>query len=1328
MQNFVHLHVHSQYSILDGQASIPRLVDKAMADGMPGIALTDHGNMFGVKEFYNYIKKQNCKKHDKIKNLKKLLAALETLMSEHADMAAYLADRKLELVELEKNKDSLPENAVAYSKAKNHVEQVEAMDKEFGFSASTAREKIAKLEAVPDFKPIIGCEVYVARRALHLKDKTFKGDQSGYHLVLLAKNATGYHNLIKIVSKAWTEGFYMRPRTDRTELEKYHEGLICCSACLGGEIPKRITNDQFEEAEEAVRWYKRVFGDDYYLELQLHKATVARANHEAYPMQLKVNEHLKRLAQKYDIKLVCTNDVHFIDEENAEAHDRLICLSTSKDLDDPKRMLYSKQEWLKTREEMAKIFGDVPEAMANTVDICNQVEHYSIDHAPIMPTFAIPEEFGTEEEYRSRLTEKDLFDEFTRDENGNVVMSEEDAHKKIERLGGYDKLYRIKFEADYLAHLTFIGAKKRYGDPLSEEVRERLTFELHIMKTMGFPGYFLIVQDFITAARDLLDVSVGPGRGSAAGSAVAYCLGITQVDPIAYDLLFERFLNPDRISLPDIDIDFDDDGRGRVLNWVTQKYGKEKVAHIITYGTMATKSAIKDVARVQKLPLEDSNRLCKLVPEKTSEGKKVKNLAHAIELVPELKEAEQSTDPTLHDTIEYAKMLEGNVRNTGVHACGTIICRDDITDWVPVSTADDKETGEKMLVTQYEGSVIEDTGLIKMDFLGLKTLSIIKDAVENVFYTRGIKVDIDDFSIITDPVTYKLYCEGRTVGTFQFESAGMQKYLRELQPSTFEDLIAMNALYRPGPMDYIPQFIARKHGKEPIVYDIPIMEKYLKDTYGITVYQEQVMLLSRLLGGFTRGESDTLRKAMGKKLKDKLDELKPKFITGGQKNGHEPKVLEKIWADWEKFASYAFNKSHATCYSWVAFQTAYLKANYPAEYMAAVLSRNFSNIDQITLYMGECRRMGINVFGPDVNKSLQNFSADADGNVRFGLAAIKGVGEAAVKSIIDERRVNGEFKDIYDFMERVNFSSVNSKCIENMAKAGAFDSLIDFHRSKLTAQDMHSREGDTMLQQLIRYGTKYQADRQNVLHSLFGGLELAVEVARPTMPVCMEVPKIEMLKAEREIVGLYLSAHPLDDYKYILDDMCSANLGDFKDIANSQPRDVSFGGMVVDSVHLTSKQGRPYGRFKMEDYSGETHEFSLFGHDYENLRKYMYRDYLLYVKGKIQPRRFQSKENVATGRTEMELKITSIVQMHEVEEQIKEMFITLPLSYLTDSFATDLIERVQTSKGKTTLRIKIADQENNIAVQMYSKKYKVSVREMIDFCKQNGLAGKYTIK
>ena len=1128
--DFVHLHVHSQYSILDGQASIQKLVDKAMRDGQPGIALTDHGNMFGIKEFYNYVKKVKGKYKAQAAEAEARLAALVDGSQAPADPA----------------------------------------------EIARCRAELADLKRKAAFKPIIGSEVYVARR--RMQDKEGKPDQSGYHLILLAKNLKGYHNLIKIVSKAWTEGFYMRPRTDRVELEKYHEGLICCSACLAGEVPRAITADDMQKAEEAILWHKKLFGDDYYLELQLHKATVERANHEAYPMQLKVNEHLRRLAAKHGVRLVCTNDVHFVDEDNAEAHDRLICLSTGKDLDDPKRMLYSKQEWLKTREEMAAIFGDVPEAMATTVEICEQVETYSIDHSPIMPTFEIPAEFGTEEGYRQRFSEKDLFDEFTQDENGNVVLSEEEARKKIEKLGGYDKLYRIKLEADYLRKLTMDGARKRYGEQLTDEQQERLNFELHIMKTMGFPGYFLIVQDFIRAAREELDVSVGPGRGSAAGSAVAYCLGITQIDPIAYDLLFERFLNPDRISLPDIDVDFDDDGRGRVLNWVTQKYGKEKVAHIITYGTMATKMAIKDVARVQKLLLAESDRLCKLVPDKIPDKKL--NLPNAIEYVPELKAAAESDNPVLRDTMRYAQMLEGNVRGTGVHACGTIICRDDITDWVPVSTADDKETGQKMLVTQYEGSVIEDTGLIKMDFLGLKTLSIIKDAVENIRLTTGRKIDIDDFSIIDDPATYKLFCEGRTVGTFQFESPGMQKYLRELQPSTFEDLIAMNALYRPGPMDYIPDFIARKHGRSPIVYDIPVMEKYLKDTYGVTVYQEQVMLLSRLLANFTRGESDTLRKAMGKKLKDKLDALKPKFIKGGQANGHDPKVLEKIWGDWEKFASYAFNKSHATCYSWVAFQTAYLKANYPSEYMAAVLSRNLTNVEQLTIYMNECKRMGINVLGPDINESMLQFSANKQGDVRFGLAAIKGVGEAAVESIIAERTKNGRFKDIYDFIERVDYSLVNRKCLENIAYAGGYDSISGFSRCKFFGVDQRDNNGVTYIEQLMRYGQRYQSEKNNAQQSLFGGDTGTTDITPPVIPACAEWSQLEKLNKEREVIGLYLSAHPLDDYKVIIRNMCKTQVGDLDHLDELKGKEIAVAGMVVAVQNLTTKTGKPWGKLQ----------------------------------------------------------------------------------------------------------------------------------------------------
>ena len=1268
MPQFVHLHVHTQYSILDGQASVQRLVDKAMADGQPGIAVTDHGDMFGIKEFYNYVQKVKGKCKDKAAEAEARIAALRDGTETCADPAAEIAKCERQLEE--------------------------------------CRRKLA-------FKPIIGCEVYVARRRLH--DKEGKPDQSGYHLILLAKNLKGYHNLIKIVSKAWTEGFYMRPRTDRAEIEKYHEGLICCSACLAGEVPRAITANDLEKAEESIRWHKKVFGDDYYLELQLHKATVERANHEAYPMQLKVNEHLRRLAAKHGVRLVCTNDVHFVDEDNAEAHDRLICLSTGKDLDDPKRMLYSKQEWLKTREEMAAIFGDVPEAMATTVEICEQVETYSIDHSPIMPTFEIPAEFGTEEGYRQRFSEKDLFDEFTQDENGNVVLSEEEARKKIEKLGGYDKLYRIKLEADYLRKLTMDGARKRYGEQLTDEQQERLNFELHIMKTMGFPGYFLIVQDFIRAAREELDVSVGPGRGSAAGSAVAYCLGITQIDPIAYDLLFERFLNPDRISLPDIDVDFDDDGRGRVLNWVTQKYGKEKVAHIITYGTMAPKMAIKDVARVQKLMLSESDRLCKLVPDKIPDKKL--NLPNAIEYVPELKAAAESDNPVLRDTMRYAQMLEGNVRGTGVHACGTIICRDDITDWVPVSTADDKETGQKMLVTQYEGSVIEDTGLIKMDFLGLKTLSIIKDAVENIRLTTGRKIDIDDFSIIDDPATYKLFCEGRTVGTFQFESPGMQKYLRELQPSTFEDLIAMNALYRPGPMDYIPDFIARKHGRSPIVYDIPVMEKYLKDTYGVTVYQEQVMLLSRLLANFTRGESDTLRKAMGKKLKDKLDALKPKFIKGGQANGHDPKVLEKIWGDWEKFASYAFNKSHATCYSWVAFQTAYLKANYPSEYMAAVLSRNLTNVEQLTIYMNECKRMGINVLGPDINESMLQFSANKQGDVRFGLAAIKGVGEAAVESIIAERTKNGRFKDIYDFIERVDYSLVNRKCLENIAYAGGYDSISGFSRCKFFGVDQRDNNGVTYIEQLMRYGQRYQSEKNNAQQSLFGGDTGTTDITPPVIPACAEWSQLEKLNKEREVIGLYLSAHPLDDYKVIIRNMCKTQVGDLDHLDELKGKEIAVAGMVVAVQNLTTKTGKPWGKFKLEDYNG-THEFALFGKDYENFRKYLFSDYFLFIRGRVQPRPYNDQE--------LEFRITSMMQLSELQEAVKEVHVQLAVEEITRDLIARMGRSVKEAKGNTLLRLNVYDRQAQVSLNLFSKSYKVSLtQELVSFFEDNDI--KYTV-
>ena len=1096
MQPFVHLHVHSQYSVLDGQASVKALVDKAIANGMRGIALTDHGNMFGIKELTDYVNKKNKDVDGEIKNLKKTIEEL-------------------------KSADAVDQEAL--SKAETALKEAES--------------KI--------FTPIIGCEMYVADN--DMTDRSNKKD-IGRHLIVLAKNQHGYHNLIKLVSNAWTDGYYYHPRTDKKQLEKYHEDLIVCSACLGGEVPKLITAGHIEEAEKSILWFKKVFGEDYYLELQRHKATVARANQEAYPLQQEVNKVLIEMSKKHNIKLVCTNDVHFVNEEDAEAHDRLICVSTGTFLDDDKRMLYTKQEWMKTQEEMNELFADVPEALSNTQEVLGKVERYSIEHGPILPNFPLPEGFT--------------------DNN------------------------------DYLRHLVLVGAEKRWGKNLTDEQKERIDFELETIKNMGFPGYFLIVQDFIGAAREI-GVSVGPGRGSAAGSAVAYCLGITQIDPIKYDLLFERFLNPDRISLPDIDIDFDDDGRADVLRYVTEKYGAEKVAHIITYGTMAAKSAIKDVARVSRLPLSESDRLTKMIPDKLPEvdGKAPKiNLKNCYQYVPELQHELNYGEPIVRETLKYALALEGNVRNTGVHACGVIIGRDDITDWVPVATATDKD-GEKVLVTQYEGSVIESTGLIKMDFLGLKTLSIIKEALLNIKERWGKDVDIDHIPL-DDPKTYELYCEGRTTGTFQFESTGMQKYLRELHPSTFEDLIAMNALYRPGPMDYIPQFIARKKGIEPIEYDIPVMEKYLKDTYGVTVYQEQVMLLSRLLANFTRGQSDGLRKAMGKKTFAKLAELKPLFINGGKSNGYDEKVLEKIWSDWEKFASYAFNKSHATCYSWVAFQTAYLKANYPPEYMAAVLSRNLNDITKMTKFMDECKAMKVKVKGPDVNESRAKFSVNKAGEIRFGLAGIKGVGLNAVQAILDERDARGEYKSIFDLVERINLSMCNRKVLDNLALSGAFDCFEGVRREDFKADDFNPSFSEA----LIRYGQMYQMSKATQESSLFGEAE-TIDTAKPEMPGRPLWPDIERLNYEKDLVGMYLSAHPLDKYYLELTFGCSVRAKDFGTEDKTSEKEYTIGGLVVEAKSLTSRTGSQFGIIKIEDYTGSA-EIRLFGQDYINYNKY----------------------------------------------------------------------------------------------------------------------------
>ena len=1285
MQDFVHLHVHTQYSILDGQASVPKLVDKAIRNGMRGMAITDHGNMMGIKEFFNYTNKVTGKAKGIIKDAEAKIAAIKD--------GTYVSKPGKDGKNPDEGKS--PDELIAEAEA-----------------------VIRKQRPVADFKPIFGCEMYVSRR----KDKSLKEqkvDQGGWHLIVLAKNEHGYHNLIKLVSRAWVDGFYMRPRTDHKDLELFHEDLIVCSACIGGEVPQLILAGRIEEAEESVKWFKNLFGDDYYLELQRHevKDPSIRANRDTYPLQVQVNKELQRMAEKYNVKLICTNDSHFVDEENAEAHDRLICLATGRDLDDPNRMLYSKQEWFKTREEMNEIFSDVPEALSNTCEICDKVTTYSIDHAPIMPNFAIPKEFGTEEEYRQRLTEKDLFDEFTQDENGNVVMSEEEGMKKIKKLGGFDKLYRIKLEADYLAKLAYEGARKRYGDPLDEETADRIKFELHIMKTMGFPGYFLIVQDYIRAAREELDVSVGPGRGSAAGSAVAYCLGITQVDPIKYDLLFERFLNPDRISLPDIDVDFDDDGRGRVLNWVTQKYGADNVAHIITYGTMATKLAIKDVARVQKLPLDISNRLCKLIPDKLPEGPDGKvpkmNLPNAIAAIPELREAETSPDPLLRDTIRYAKMLEGNVRNTGVHACGFIICRDNISDWVPVSTAKDKETNEELHCTQYEGRVIEETGLIKMDFLGLKTLSIIKEALENIKTSLGIDLNIDEISI-EDPATYQLYCDGRTIGTFQFESPGMQKYLRELQPSTFEDLIAMNALYRPGPMQYIPSFIARKHGDEPITYDLPCMEKYLKDTYGITVYQEQVMLLSREIANFTRGESDALRKAMGKKLIEKLNHMYPKFINGGKANGHDPKVLEKIWEDWRAFASYAFNKSHATCYSWVAYQTAYLKANYPSQYMAGVMSRSLADIGTVSKLMDECKSMGINTLGPDINESRLKFSVNHTGDIRFGMGAIKGVGEGAVNEILRERDANGPFTSVYNLVQRINLSVCNKKNLENLALAGAFDSFEGITREQYVTPVNDKKE--TFLDSLVRYGIRYQMDQAQSMASLFGPEEM-IEIAQPQpSKEYLRWSDLERLNRERDLIGIYISGHPLDEYRIILEHVCNVTLTQIADVDKLANQDIKFGGIVTSIKEGQTRNGKPYGIVKMEDYSGGG-ELPLFGNDWAQWRGYCQVGNSLFITARVEPRKWQQDS--------YELRIARIEFLTDVKDNvIKTLTITIDLEKLTEATAAELTTIMQKNEGPTDVFFNVIDHEKQTHIHLKSPRCRLTVcNDLIHYLNGNEALG-----
>ena len=1284
--------------MLDGMSKVPDLIAKAKRCGMYSMALTDHGNMFGIKDFLDCTNKENGKLKDKIKEIETIKLQIENGEGgelNEEDKASRLADLDSQL-------------------------------------------SILKTQF---FKPIVGTEAYCARRTLYDKDKNFKEinpengrerivDRSGYHLILLAKNLKGYHSLCKLASIAYTDGFYDRPRIDHETLAKYKEGLIVCSACLGGEIPQLIMKGDLDAAERAVLWFKEQFGDDYYIELMRHKTDKPNANTQTYELQERVNPVLIQLARKHNIKLVATNDAHFVEEEHGEAHDHLICLATQKDYDDPNRMHYTKQEWLKSPDEMAAVFADLPEAIENTMEVAAKVEVYSIDSDPLMPVFPIPVSFGNEEEWANRFTDEELFNEFTRNEKGEVVMSQEAAEKKIKKLGGYERLRRIKFEADYLEHLVWQGAKKRYLSDkpdmqdeeikaaLTEEQCERIVFELHTIKTMGFPGYFLIVSDYIRAAREELGVSVGPGRGSAAGSVVAYCLWITDLDPLRYDLLFERFLNPDRISLPDIDVDFDDAGRGKVLDWVTQKYGKERVAHIITYGTMATKSSIADVGRVEKIPLTEVNKIKSYIPDrgfpdniKDEKGKSPKvNLKNCYKYVPELHRIMESDDTKMKQMLTYAEELEDTNRQIGIHACGVIIGAQDLTNVAPVCVINDKESGEDVLVTQYDGHVVETVGLIKMDFLGLKNLTIIKNCVRMVKKRTGVDVDVDHLPL-DDELTYKLFCDGNTVGVFQFESAGMQKYLRELQPHVIDDLIAMNALYRPGPMDNIPEFIDRKQGRKPISYDLPVMEKYLKDTYGITVYQEQVMLLSRLLAGFTRGQSDTLRKAMGKKQIEKMNELEVLFYEGGEKNGHPKETLSKIWEEWKKFASYAFNKSHAACYSWVAYQTAYLKAHYPAEYMAAVMTSAQTDIKRVTELMDDCRKQGVEVAAPSVNDSEMDFSVDGKGRIRFGLQAISGMGEAASTVIISEREANGPYKDIFDFLKRVNMHSVNKKNMEVLVKAGAFDGIGSMHRAQYLHKENELETTPTYLDKLVNWAIRRQDNANSSQMSIFDMSSELSEEDHPPVPQCPPMSNIERCRYEKEVISTYLSGHPLDDYKYEMRMMTDTPVERLSNLEALVGREVRFAGMVSGVKDAVSRKGEPFGSMVIDDYSG-SYELSLFGDDYSDFRGFFVDNTFVYCRGKVLSRSYTDKNG--NDRTFTRLRINTMMNLSGVlDRYTSKITFRVALRDINSSFCSALEEAAKKHKGTVPLRVTVEDPQHNITLNMESQDLRVKASTFI---------------
>ena len=1226
--SFVHLHVHTQYSILDGQASIENLFNRAEELGMPGLAITDHGNMYGVKEFFKYAAKH------------------------------------------------------------------------------------------PSVKPIIGCEIYVSKGDHRVKEKGY------YHLILLAKNYNGYKNLMKIVSTGHLEGMYYKPRVSHEVIEKYHEDLICSSACMAGEIPRMILAGDIAGAEKAIEWHKRVFKDDYYLEVMLHKTEVPGLSLEVYEKEKEYDEVIFDLAEKHGVKVIATNDAHFVRKEDGPAHDRLICLTTNAYIDDPDRLRYTQQEYLKSEEEMAALFPGHPEVITNTLEICDKVESYSIDRGHVLPKFQIDPDFLADIDNQLEKY-KDVIDAGRCDEKGN------------------DRGEEFRYSVAFLCHLCYKGAHERYGETLNQETSERLDFELKTISRMGFPDYFLIVQDYIAAAR-AHGISVGPGRGSAAGSAVAYCLGITNLDPIKYDLLFERFLNPERVSMPDIDVDFDDDGRYRVIQYVQDHYGVDHVSHVITFGTMAAKGAIKDVARISRLPLDESNRLTKMIPDKpitvteTSEvelkegeepengerviekdGKRYKivkkdsdkkpTLKNCVKYVPELKNEYENGSPLVREVLNYALQLEGCIRQVGIHACAMIIGRGNLTDYIPITLGVDKATDQKVWVSQYEGSFIEDVGMLKMDFLGLRTLSIIKICLAEVKKRFGIDIDIEKIPI-DDPKAYEIYSNGDTKSVFQFESPGMMEWLQKLHPERFEDLIAMNALYRPGPMDYIPSFVARKRGEEPITYDLPAMEEFLKETYGVTVYQEQVMLISQKVAGFSKGKADKLRKAMGKKKIDILQSLYNDFIEGGKKNGHPEDVLKKIWKDWEKFASYAFNKSHATCYAWVSYQTGWLKAHYPSEFQAANLSMNKNNMAEIQAIMADCKKHRIKVLNPDVNESESNFTVNKNGDIRFGMGGMKGFGANIVDAIVAEREANGSFKDIYDFSERMA-GIVNRKAMESLVYAGALDSFgIERSRYFLIGSD-----GLQFLDELLNYASVTKKNAEDDAASLFGDAE-ELKAEKPEPPAMVgEADLLELLKKEKDMVGMYLSDHPLKRYEFELETFTSCRLSELDDLVTECEREhrqqkVFIAGFITSTEVKTSRTGKPFAKTTLEDFSG-TYELALFGKDYETFMPYLTEHTAIFVEGEIREAYFsKSDDNEKTTTAPYKFRVKKISLLGNIGDALLSGFtIELSTPMVSADFRKHLMSVVKASKGTVPFSILLSDPKTQYVIEFQSRKYQVAV-------------------